>query len=111
MPRVEGMKRGSREEVVGFRELYDQKEGGRYPFSAQDDFSSFSSFFLSAFCFICSQGFLFQRASEQGHGVFGWGIIRCVNIAIFLFSRWPKMSWRGGISRWWARNGMEVGRI
>jgi hypothetical protein len=32
MPRVEGMKKGSREEVVGFRELYDHKEGGRYPF-------------------------------------------------------------------------------
>jgi hypothetical protein len=60
------MKRGSREEVVGFRELYDQKEGGRYryPFSAQDDF--FPHFFFLIFFYICSQGFLFSVQASRG---------------------------------------------
>lgn len=76
--------------MVGFRELYDQKEEGRYPFSAQEDFFPFF-FFLSAFLFYMFSRFLFSVQASRAWR-FGWGIIRCVNIAFLLFSRLPKMS-------------------
>ena len=84
---------------MGFRELYDQKEEGRYPFSAQEDFFPFSFFFfLFAFLFYMFDmisRFLFSVQASRAWR-FGWGIIRCVNKAFLLFSRLPKMSCKVG---------------